>query len=156
MAVLVLWEPDGETLSSGTVTVRERDAMTQVRVAEDHTPALLEELGRLQHELDERDGQHERLAQLSRDDHGGLLEHADPDDLRPERDLPALGRSRRRLEGGRLHRRDRERPISPLVMAEGAFLIDSTDLTIEQVIGQVMDSLRRCGLAEPSQGPSVH
>ena len=53
-------------------------------------------------------------------------------------------------------RRDRERPISPLVMAEGAFLIDSTDLTIEQVIGQVMDSLRRCGLAEPSQGPSVH
>ena len=27
-----------------------------VRVAEDHTPALLEELGRLQHELDERDG----------------------------------------------------------------------------------------------------
>ena len=43
-------------------------------------------------------------------------------------------------------RRDRERPISPLVMADGAFFVDSTDLTIEQVIDQVMDQVTKSGL----------
>lgn len=51
-------------------------------------------------------------------------------------------------------RRDRERPISPLVMADGAFLVDSTDLTINQVIDQVIDHVKKCGLREPSQRPS--
>lgn len=51
-------------------------------------------------------------------------------------------------------RRDRERPISPLVMADGAFFVDSTDLTIDQVIDQVMDYIKKCGLREPSQRPS--
>lgn len=51
-------------------------------------------------------------------------------------------------------RRDRERPISPLVMADGAFFVDSTDLTIDQVIDQVMDHVKNCGLREPSQRPS--
>ncbi len=51
-------------------------------------------------------------------------------------------------------RRDRERPISPLVMADGAFFVDSTDLTIDNVIDQVMDRVKKCGLREPSQRPS--
>ena len=51
-------------------------------------------------------------------------------------------------------RRDRERPISPLVMADGAFFVDSTDLTIDKVIDQVMDHVKWCGLREPSQRPS--
>lgn len=36
-------------------------------------------------------------------------------------------------------RRDRERAEAPLVMAEGAVLIDSSDLSIEQVIAQILD-----------------
>lgn len=35
-------------------------------------------------------------------------------------------------------RRDRERAEAPLVMADGALLIDSSDLTVRQVIDQVM------------------
>jgi len=36
-------------------------------------------------------------------------------------------------------RRDSERTISPLKPAEDAIVIDTTDLTIEQVVAQVLD-----------------
>ncbi|MGZ8216287.1 (d)CMP kinase [Methylomagnum sp.] len=36
-------------------------------------------------------------------------------------------------------RRDRERAEAPLVMAEGAVLVDSSELSIEQVIAQILD-----------------
>ncbi len=42
-------------------------------------------------------------------------------------------------------RRDRERATAPLRPAEDAVCIDSSDLTIEQVIAQVMDFIRQSG-----------
>jgi cytidylate kinase len=41
-------------------------------------------------------------------------------------------------------RRDRERTTAPLIAAEDALVIDSSDLTIEQVIERVMHLLGRC------------
>jgi cytidylate kinase len=38
-------------------------------------------------------------------------------------------------------RRDRERAEAPLVMAEGAVLIDSSELTVEQVIARCLDAV---------------
>jgi cytidylate kinase len=46
--------------------------------------------------------------------------------------------------------RDRTRPISPLVPAPGAVVIDSTALTIEQVLARV-EALVGKALAEKSQ-----
>jgi cytidylate kinase len=42
-------------------------------------------------------------------------------------------------------RRDRERAEAPLVMADGAVLIDSSHLNIQQVIDQVMAVVRPAG-----------
>jgi cytidylate kinase len=36
-------------------------------------------------------------------------------------------------------RRDRERAEAPLVMPEGAFLVDSSNMDIQQVIAEVLD-----------------
>lgn len=35
--------------------------------------------------------------------------------------------------------RDRTRTVAPLVPAEGAFVIDSSDLTIDEVVQQILD-----------------
>ena len=35
--------------------------------------------------------------------------------------------------------RDRTRPVAPLVPAEGAFIVDSSNLTIDQVVSQVLE-----------------
>ncbi|HAS48798.1 MAG TPA: (d)CMP kinase, partial [Gammaproteobacteria bacterium] len=48
--------------------------------------------------------------------------------------LPALLRDLKERD-----RRDSERPISPLKPAEDAIVIDTTDLTIEQVVSQVLE-----------------
>lgn len=40
-------------------------------------------------------------------------------------------------------RRDRERAEAPLVMAEGAILVDSSELTIQQVVAKVLDVVAR-------------
>ena len=42
------------------------------------------------------------------------------------------------LDGQIGDRRDRERAEAPLVMAEGAVLVDSSDLNAQQVIDKVM------------------
>ncbi|MBT7227776.1 MAG: bifunctional 3-phosphoshikimate 1-carboxyvinyltransferase/cytidylate kinase, partial [Gammaproteobacteria bacterium] len=48
--------------------------------------------------------------------------------------LPALLRDLKERD-----RRDSERAISPLKPAEDAIVIDTTDLTIEQVVSQVLE-----------------
>jgi CMP/dCMP kinase len=44
-------------------------------------------------------------------------------------------------------RRDQERADSPLRQAEGAFYLDTTDLTPEQVIERIADTAREKGIA---------
>ncbi len=44
-------------------------------------------------------------------------------------------------------RADASRPASPLVIAEDAHVIDSSNLTIESVVGEIIDRLRSRGLA---------
>ena len=48
--------------------------------------------------------------------------------------------------------RDRTRPVAPLVPAEGAFVVDSSDMTIEQVLAQVIDIASKRFAGELSVG----
>jgi len=48
--------------------------------------------------------------------------------------------------------RDRTRPVAPLVPAEGAFVVDSSNLTIEQVLAQVIDIAAKKYSVELSEG----
>lgn len=61
-------------------------------------------------------------------------------------------RAQRRLKQG-LHdsistrdRLDRSRPASPLLIAEDAYVIDSSHLTIDGVVGEIIGRLKICGL----------
>ena len=46
-------------------------------------------------------------------------------------------------------RRDSTRPVAPLVPAADAILLDTTGLGIAEVVGRVMDEVRRAGLQSP-------
>jgi cytidylate kinase len=43
--------------------------------------------------------------------------------------------------------RDRGRAVAPLRQAEGAVLIDSTDMSVDEVLARVLDEAHACGLA---------
>ncbi len=51
-------------------------------------------------------------------------------------------------------RRDATRSVAPLVPAEDAEVVDTTDLGIEQVLDLVMDRVARSGVVAPQSGPS--
>ena len=67
---------------------------------------------------------------------------------------PEVRAQRRKAEGGadeiaKRDKMDSTRAIAPLVAAKDAEVIDSTHLSIEEVLGRILDHLRRKGLAVP-------
>jgi cytidylate kinase len=64
---------------------------------------------------------------------------------------PEVRLQRRAAQGGRdqiaiRDRADSSRPVSPLIIAKDACVIDTSHLTIEQVIGQILSVLKKAGL----------
>jgi cytidylate kinase len=64
---------------------------------------------------------------------------------------PQVRLQRRTAEGGRdeialRDRADSSRPVSPLVIAKDAWVIDTSHLTIQQVINEINDVLKKMGL----------
>lgn len=64
---------------------------------------------------------------------------------------PEVRERRRRAQGiadniGDRDRQDSNREASPLVAVEDATIVDSTDLDLEEVVGEVVEGLRRQGL----------
>ena len=50
-----------------------------------------------------------------------------------------------RAEIGRRDRQDRERPLAPLVVPDGAVLIDSTGRSVEEVVQRMLEEVARHG-----------
>lgn len=70
---------------------------------------------------------------------------------------PEVRERRRRAQGiddniGERDRRDSSRAASPLVAVEDATVVDSTNLDLEEVVGEVMERLRRQGLPAALKG----
>ena len=55
----------------------------------------------------------------------------------------AAGAEEVRAEIGRRDRQDRERPLAPLVVPDGAVVIDSTERSVEEVVRLMLDKVRQ-------------
>jgi len=69
---------------------------------------------------------------------------------------PEVRAQRRQAEGGadeiaKRDKMDSTRALAPLIAAKDAIIVDSTHLTVQQVLAEICDHLRRLGLDVPQQ-----